>query len=106
MKILFDHCVAKPFRKYLPGHEIKTTREMRWEGLSNGALLAKAEEAGFDLLLTVDQNLRYQQNLSGRTIAVLVMVSNGITVDDLRSLVPALENILLTIKPGQVYEVS
>lgn len=106
MKILFDHCVAKSLRKYLPGHEVKTTREMRWEGLKNGALLAKAEEAGFDLLLTVDQNLRYQQNLSGRAIAVVVMIANGITVDDLRPLLPALENTLLTIQPGQVYEVS
>lgn len=106
MKILFDHCVAKPLRKFLPGHEVKTTREMRWEGLKNGALLAKAEEAGFDLLLTVDQNLRYQQNLSGHAIAVVVMIANGITVDDLRPLIPAVENILLTIQPGHVYEVS
>ncbi len=106
MKILFDHCVAKPLRKCLPGHEVKTTREMRWEGLKNGALLAKAEEAGFDLLLTVDQNLRYQQNLSDRAIAVVVMIANGITVDDLLPLVPVLESVLPTIQPGQVYEVS
>lgn len=106
MKILFDHCVAKPLRKYLPNHEVKTTREMRWEGLKNGALLAKAEEAGFDLLLTVDQNLRYQQNLSGRAIAVIVLIADGITVDDLRPLLPTLENTLLIIQPGQVYEVS
>lgn len=69
-------------------------------------MLAQAEDAGFDLLLTVDQNLRYQQNLSGRAIAVVVMIANGITVDDLLPLIPALENILLTIEPGQVYEVS
>ncbi|MGH9801323.1 MAG: hypothetical protein ACRD82_13230 [Blastocatellia bacterium] len=84
---------------------MKTTREMRWEGLKNGALLAKAEEVGFGILLTVDQNLRYQQNLQGRSIAVVVMVANGITVDDLRSLVPAVENLLLNIQPGRVYEV-
>ena len=106
MKILFDHCVAKPLRKYLPSHEVKTTREMRWEDLKNGALLAKAEEAGFDLLLTVDQNLRYQQNLSGRNIAVIVMIANGITVDDLRPLLPALENVLFIVQPGKIYEVS
>lgn len=106
MKILFDHCVAKPLRRYLPSHEIKTTREMRWEGLKNGALLTRAEDAGFDLLLTVDQNLRYQQNLSGRAIVVVVLIADGITVDDLRPLLPALENTLLTIQPGQVYEVS
>lgn len=106
MKILFDHCVAKPLKKEFPRHEVKTTREMRWEDLKNGALLSKAEEAGFNLLLTVDQNLQYQQNLSGRAIAVVVMIAGGITVGDLRQLVPAVENVLLALQPGQVYQVT
>lgn len=106
MKILFDHCVARPLKKELPSHEVKTTREMRWEGLKNGALLSKAEEAGFDLLLTVDQNLQYQQNLSGRAIAIIVMIAAGITVDDLRPLIPAVEKVMLTIQPGQIYQVK
>lgn len=80
MKILFDHCIARPLRKELPHHEIKTTHEMGWAGLKNGKLLGKVEEAGFEVLLMVDQNIRYQQNLKGRSIAVVVMVTGGITV--------------------------
>jgi hypothetical protein len=105
VKILFDHCVTKPFRKALPNHYIKTTREMGWEGLKNGLLLAQAQEAGFEVLLTVDQNLRYQQNLSGRAIAVVVLIAAGITVEDLLPLVPTLENTLAQIESGHIYEV-
>jgi len=50
VKILFDHCVARPLRKEMPHHEIKTTHEMGWAGLKNGKLLEKAEEAGFEVL--------------------------------------------------------
>lgn len=78
---------------------------MGWEGLKNGLLLAHAQEAGFEVLLTVDQNLRYQQNLSGKTIAVVVLVATGITVEDLLPLVQALEMTLHQIEPGCVYEV-
>lgn len=106
MKILFDHCVARPLRKELPRHEIKTTREMGWEGLKNGRLLEKAEEVGFEVLLTVDQNIRYQQNLKGRSIAVVVMVAGGITVEDLRPLIPTVEQTLLSVQPGRLYEVT
>src|SRR5262245_12340905 len=105
MKILFDHCVARPLRKELPQHEIKTTHQMGWAGLKNGKLLEKAEEAGFEVLLTVDQNNRYQQNLKGRAIAVLVMIAGGVTVDDLLPLIPAIEQTLLSVQPGQLYEV-
>jgi hypothetical protein len=106
VKILFDHCVPKPLRRELPGHEIKTAREMRWEGLKNGKLLDEAQAARFDVFLTVDQNIRYQQNLQDRAIAVVVMIANGITVEDLRSLLPAVEKTLTLVQPGQLYEVS
>jgi predicted nuclease of predicted toxin-antitoxin system len=106
VKILFDHCVPRPLRRELPGHEIKTTREMHWEGLKNGKLLDEVQAAGFDVLLTVDQNMRYQQNLQGRAIAVVVMIANGITVEDLRPLLPAVEETLSLVQPGQLYEVS
>ena len=105
MKILFDHCVPIPLRRELPGHDIKTAREMRWEGLKNGKLLGEAQVAGFDVFLTVDQNIRYQQNLQGHAIAVVVMITNGITVEDLRLLLPAVEETLALVQPGQLYEV-
>ena len=57
----------------LSGHAVSTAKEMNWEQLSNGDLLKAAEDAGFDLLLTTDQRIRYQQNLTGRRIAILVL---------------------------------
>jgi hypothetical protein len=79
---------------------------MHWEGLKNGKLLDEAQAAGFDVFLTVDQNIRYQQNLQGRAIAVVVIIANGITVEDLQSLLPAVEETLTLVQPGQLYEVS
>ncbi len=106
MKILLDHCVPRPLMRELPGHDITTTREMGWEALKNGKLLEAAQAAGFAVLLTVDQNLRYQQNLQDRAIAVVVMLAGGITVEDLRPLVSAVEKTLLLIQPGQMCAVT
>ena len=72
MKILFDQGTPAPLRRMLTGHEVSPAFEMGWERLRNGELLASAE-AGFDLLITADKNLRYQQNLSGRRLAILVL---------------------------------
>ena len=105
MKVLFDHCVPRTLRRELPSHDITTARDLRWEGLKNGKLLEEAQAAGFDVFLTVDQNIRYQQNLQGRAIAVVVMMAHGITVEDLRPLLPAVEEALALVQPGQFYEV-
>ena len=72
MKILFDQGTPAPLRHELPGHNISTAYEMGWAELENGDLL-KAAEASFDAFITTDQNLRYQQNLSGRRLAILVL---------------------------------
>ena len=77
MKILFDHCVPAPLRRLLASHEVCTAHEMSWQALRNGELIASAEEAGFALLITADQNWRYQQNLSGRKLAILVLHTNN-----------------------------
>jgi hypothetical protein len=79
---------------------------MRWEGLKNGKPLDEAQAEGFEVFPTVDQNIRYQQNLQGRSIAVVVMIANGITVEDLRPLLPAVEETLALVQSGQLYEVS
>lgn len=75
MNVLFDGCVPRPLRQFLPGHIVSTAPELGWGALKNGDLLRVAEEQ-FDLLLTADQNLRYQQNLKGRRIAILVLPTN------------------------------
>src|SRR5438046_807507 len=73
MHILFDQGTPAPLRHCLPAHVVETAYERGWSSLENGALLTAAEQAGFHLFITTDQNLRYQQNLSGRTISILVL---------------------------------
>ncbi len=77
MKVLFDHNVPHKLRHSLPGHEVSTAEAMGWAVLENGDLLKAAEEAGFELMVTCDQNLSYQQNLQGRQIAIVVLSTNN-----------------------------
>ncbi len=72
MLILFDHSTPAPLRYALKGHVVVEAIERGWNRLSNGALLDAAEAAGFDLLVTADKNLHYQQNLTGRKISIVV----------------------------------
>jgi hypothetical protein len=73
MRILFDQATPVPIRPYLQQHTVRTAAQQGWDRLRNGELLAAAEEAGFDLLLTTDKNMRYQQNLTNRNIAIVVL---------------------------------
>jgi hypothetical protein len=73
MRILFDHGTPSGIAKALSGHEVTEAIERGWNTISNGELLKLAEEAAFDLLLTTDKRIRYQQNLTGRNIAIVVL---------------------------------
>jgi hypothetical protein len=73
MRILFDQATPVPIRPYLERHTVRTAAQQGWDRLRNGDLLTAAENAGFDLLLTTDKNMRYQQNLAGRKIAIVVL---------------------------------
>ena len=73
MRVLFDQGTPVPIRSYLQRHEVRTVAQEGWGRLKNGDLLAAAEGAGFDVLLTTDKNIRYQQNLSKRRIAIVVL---------------------------------
>lgn len=73
MRILFDQGVPVPLRTYLSPHEITTAYERGWSTLRNGDLLTAAEKEGFDVFITTDQNLRFEQNMSERSIAVLIL---------------------------------
>jgi len=77
MKILFDQGTPVPLRRHLPGHSVMTAFEQGWGSLANGELLDAAERAGFELLVTTDQNLQYQQNLTARRIAIVVLRSTS-----------------------------
>ena len=73
MRILFDHVTPKGVARALTGHSVVKAKDRGWDRLTNGDLLAAAEQAGFDMLLTADKNMRYQQNLAGRKISLVVL---------------------------------
>ena len=73
MRILFDQATPVPIRRYLEGHDVRTAAQQGWDTLTNGEPLAAAEADGFDVLLTTDKNMPYQQNFAGRKIAVGVL---------------------------------
>ncbi|MGH9799944.1 MAG: DUF5615 family PIN-like protein [Blastocatellia bacterium] len=75
MKILIDECVPRPIAKFLVGHSAKTAQEIGWGAYKNGQLLRLAENE-YDLFITADKNIRYQQNLTDRNIAILVLSTN------------------------------
>lgn len=77
MKILFDQGTPVPLRRHLRLHEVTTAYELTWTTLRNGDLIAQAEAAGFEVLVTTDQNLKYQQNLRERILAVVVLLSTS-----------------------------
>lgn len=77
MKIILDHNVPKRLRGALPDHAVKTAKEMGWAELENGDLLRAAEADSFDLMITCDQNLSYQQNMTKRQIALVVLDTNN-----------------------------
>ena len=73
MRVLFDQGTPVPLRQFLAKHDVSTAFELGWSRLENGELLAAAESAGFDVFLTTDRNLRYQQSLRERRIAIVVL---------------------------------
>jgi predicted nuclease of predicted toxin-antitoxin system len=77
MKVLFDQGTPAPLRHHLPGHTVATAYEAGWSMLANGELLQAAQDNGFEVLVTTDQNLPYQQSLTGRPIAVVVLGSTS-----------------------------
>jgi hypothetical protein len=77
MKVLFEQGIPVPLRRYLPEHPVRTAFECGWSHLENGSLLEMAERDGYQLPITTDQNLKYQQNLGGRQLAILVLLSTS-----------------------------
>lgn len=106
MRILIDECVDRRVNRTLAGHDVWTVPQMGWAGKKNGELLALMAANGFEVLLTVDQNLRHQQNLAAAGVAVLVLVAATNRLADLLPLMPAAGAALATIRPGDVIEVT
>lgn len=105
VKILLDHCLNWRLKRLLLGHVVKSTLEMGWDTFRNGHLLTLAE-AEFDVFLTVDKGIEYQQNLVGRTIAVITMRGKNNKIETHAPLMPRVLALLPTIQPGKVYLVS
>ena len=104
MKILFDVNMPHPLRRELPGHEVVTAQFQGWAELENGDLVTAAEQDGFEVFVTADKNLRYQQNLAGRKIAILVLPTNRLKV--LRGIVPVIRAKLDAIKAGEYFKIE
>ena len=99
--MLLDECFPRTLRKELVGHDVKTVAEAGWAGVKNGELLQLAA-SHFDVLLTVDQNIEYQQNLANLPVAVVIVHAPSNDVDVLRPLMPAVLTALREIKSGTV----
>jgi hypothetical protein len=102
MKVLLDECVPRRFKNSLSGHDCSTVPEEGLAGKKNGELLALAESAGFQVFLTLDRGIEYQQNLHPRTIAVVIVRTKSSQLTELLIHVPELLRLLESIQPGQL----
>jgi predicted nuclease of predicted toxin-antitoxin system len=100
MRVLLDECVDWRFIRDLSGFDARTVRQMGWNETKNGALLALAGSE-FDVFITIDKNLSFQQNVSSLALAVVVLHPETSRLKDLRKLAPALRKLLPTLKAGE-----
>lgn len=105
MKLLLDECIDRRFAKDLTGHEVRTVPKSGWAGIKNGELLTLAEKE-FDVFITVDRNLSFQQDLPKFNIAVLVLHAISNRLADLRPLAPKILAILPTLTSGKAERVD
>lgn len=105
MRLLLDESVPHRLRRALPGHAVKTVVEMGWSGVKNGALLAIAA-AEFDVFVTVDKNLPYQQNVATLPLAVVVLSAPSNELHVLLPLVPKLEEAIATLSPRTLVQID
>jgi hypothetical protein len=104
MNVLFDHNTPRGIARHLVGHKVTEAKERGWDRLTNGDLLSAAEEAGFHLLLTADKNMSYQQNLSGRKIALVVLGNSPWRL--VRQHLDAIVATVNEVSPGSYAEVE
>ena len=106
MRLLLDERIDEGLRHHFTAHECHSCRYAGLAGLANGALLAAADQAGFDVLITVDQNMPNQQSLRGRSISLVVMRARNTNLDDLLVLMPDVLKALETLRPGEVIRIG
>ena len=106
MKILIDECVPRRFKHHLPDHNCLTVPEAGLAGTKNGHLLSLAEERGFEVFLTLDRDFEYEQNLSSRSIAVMIVRAKSNRMRDILPHVPKCLVALRSIKFGELIRVG
>ena len=99
MKIVLDHCLPKRLKQLFPSHEVKTVRDMGWAEYKNGKLLAAAG-AEFDVFLTIDKNIKYQQNLDTLPVSIVMILATNNRYETLALCVSEIERVLLNLKPN------
>ena len=105
MKVLLDECVPRKLKREIANHEVVTVTEHGWSGVKNGELLNLAATE-FDIFLTVDQNLSFQQNLKNFDIGIILMVARNNRLKTLLPLIPALRLAIEDVKPGEIIRIS
>src|SRR5437867_1444193 len=106
MRLLIDECVDERLRFLFPGHDCQTARFANLARLKNGRLLEAAEAAGLDVLITVDQNIPDQQNLTGREISLVILCGPTNRLRDLEPMAPAVVLALRSIRRGDVVRIG
>jgi hypothetical protein len=106
MKVLLDECVPRRFKRSLVGHDCQTVPEAGFAGKKNGELLSLAEASDFEIFLTVDHGIPYQQNLGGREIAIVLVRAKSNQLVDLPPLADACLRCLESIEPGEIQSVG
>jgi hypothetical protein len=106
MRLLLDECVPRPLKRDLVGHEVLHVVDMGWSSKRNGELLTLMVAERFDPLLTVDQNIEFQQNVRASGIGVLVVLARTNRLKELRPLVPRMLDALTKLTPGELIKVT
>ncbi len=106
MRVLLDEQLPRRLARELIGHAVRTVQQEGWAGVTNGELLRKAADSGFEVFLTGDQNLTFQQNLSKARLGVVVLVARSNRFADLLPLLDATMKAISRIKPGQVERIA
>ena len=105
MRVLLDECLPRKLKQHLVGHNVPTVPEMGWAGIKNGPLLRLAEPV-FEVFVTIDNNLQYQQNLRSSILATIVLAATDNTFETLEPLMPAVMAALHTISPGALVRIQ
>lgn len=103
MKILLDECVTKRLKPYLQGFEVFTVSEVKWNGIKNGKLMSLCSDNNFDLLLTIDKNLLFQQNLDKYKLSIVVLNSLTSKIDELILFMPSFKSQINKMEKNKAY---